>query len=79
MVVITAVVRLEKAVTTQDYTVVHFLMLDISKAFDTIRRNSLIEIIEPILDKDELHLIKILIEDVTLQVKIGKTTGRVKK
>ena len=49
-------------------------MLDMSKAFDTVRRNDLIEIIEPILDKDELHLIKILIEDVTLQVKIGKTT-----
>ena len=35
-----------------------------SKAFDTVRRNTLIEDLAQILDPAELHMIKILVEDV---------------
>ena len=46
-----------------------------SKAFDTVRRNDLFAILEDILEADELHMMTILVEDVTLRVKIGKTIG----
>lgn len=65
----------EKAVTSKNLNI-HILMLDMSKAFDTVKREKLFEILCTILDKDELHMLKILLEDVTLQVKVGKHKGR---
>ena len=38
-------------------------MMDMSKAFDTVKRNTLMSDLENKLQKDELHIIKILIED----------------
>ena len=46
-----------------------------SKAFDCVDRKMLIEDLKNIVDQDELHILKILIEDVTLQVKNSKKTG----
>ena len=51
-------------------------MLDMSRAFDTIQRGSVINHLRPILNPDELHLVSLLIKDVTLQVKCDKTLGR---
>ena len=51
-------------------------MLDMSRAFDTIQRGSLIEHLRKVLDPDELHLICLLIKDVTLQVKCDGHLGR---
>ena len=45
------------------------------KAFDTVKRNNLMELLETILDPDETHMMKILVKDVTLSVKIGKELG----
>ena len=45
-----------------------------SKAFDTVR-SELFIILEEALEKDELHMMKILIEDVSLKVRIGKSIG----
>ena len=64
----------EKAITSENYKI-FLLLLDMSKAFDTVRRNDLFTILEDILEVDELHMMKILVEDVILRVKIGKTTG----
>ena len=64
----------EKAITSQNYEA-HLLMLDMSKAFDTISRAKLIEDLRNIIDEDELHLVSILIKDVQLAVKCGKTIG----
>ena len=50
-------------------------MLDMSKAFDMVRRNELFDILEETLEKDELHMMKILVEDVVLKVRIGKKIG----
>ncbi len=50
-------------------------MLDMSKAFDTVQRNSLIQQLKSILDEDELHIIKILLKDVKLTVRMGKYKG----
>ena len=50
-------------------------MLDMSKAFDTVQRNSLIQQLKSILDEDELHIIKILLKDVKLTVRMGNYKG----
>ena len=46
-----------------------------SKAFDTVKRKNLMELLETILDLDETHMMKILQKDVKLSVKIGKEFG----
>ena len=43
-----------------------------SKAFDTVKRNNLMELLEKILDTDETRMMKILQKYVTLSVRIGK-------
>lgn len=65
----------EKAITSKTYTT-HLLLLDMSKAFDTVQRATLYEDLKEILDEDELHMISILIKDVELQVKINKEKGK---
>ena len=46
-----------------------------SKAFDTVDRGKLFKILKEILNDDELHLMKVLIQDVKLQVRIGNQSG----
>ena len=50
-------------------------MLDMSKAFDTVDKGKLFKILKEILNDDELHLMKVLIQDVKLQVRIGNQSG----
>ena len=64
----------EKAITADNFNI-HVLLLDMSWAFDTINRKQLIQDLEEVLNKDELHLISILIRDVKIQVKHGNQTG----
>ena len=47
-----------------------------SRAFDTIQRGSVIEHLREIIEPDELHLISLLIKDVTLRVKCDNHIGR---
>ena len=61
----------EKAIISKNYTT-HILMMDMSKAFDTIDRATIIEELKEVVEIDELHMIKLLLEDVELIVKIGK-------
>ena len=51
------------------------LLLYMSEAFDTVRRNSLLQQLNQIVGKDELNIIKILITDIILKVRIGQTIG----
>ena len=46
-----------------------------SKAFDTVRRKDLLDILKEVLEPDELHMMKILVEDVILTVRVGNTMG----
>ena len=55
----------EMAITHSNYTI-HLLMLDISKAFDTVNRKTLFSLLSEILYQDELHILKLLTEDVKL-------------
>ena len=47
----------------------HILLLDMTKAFDTINREHLNKLLSDILDLDEISNMNILLKDVTLQVK----------
>ena len=64
----------EKAIISQDYTI-HLLLLDMSKAFDTVNREKLFEILENTLEKDELHLLKILTKEPRIQVRVNKSNS----
>ncbi len=64
----------EKAITSKDYKV-HITLMDMSKAFDTVRRHQLMEDLRKILTPGELHMVKILVEDVELLVRIGRETS----
>ena len=64
----------EKAISSANYTV-HVLLMDISKAFDTINRETLMNDLKNILEPDEIHMIKILLEGVQYQIKVGNTLG----
>ena len=51
-------------------------MLDMSRAFDTIDRASVLNGLKEVLEKDEIHLISLLIKDVVLSVKCDNHIGR---
>ena len=55
---------------------VTILLLDMSKAFDTVKRNMLMKQLKEILDEDELHIMKVLLTSVKLKVRIGKELGK---
>ena len=64
----------EKAITSSNYKL-YLLLLDMSKAFDTVNRAKLLKDLEGILEPDELHLMHILINSVELYVKINNITS----
>eukprot|EP00795_Rhopilema_esculentum_P001915 gene1915-biopygen10441 len=64
----------EKAKTSSNYNI-YLLLLDMSKAFDTVRRGRLLKDLQEILQPDELHLMFLLVKDVNLRVKVGKEKG----
>ncbi len=53
----------------------YILGIDLSKAFDTISREQLMEVLQTFLDEDEIRLIRCLLIDLNLQVKFGKSLG----
>ena len=65
---------IERAISSTDETV-YLLLLDMSKAFDSIQRNTLIDDLKNVLNQDELHLIRILL-DVKIAVKCGNYKSR---
>ena len=64
----------EKAITTSNYEI-FLLMFDMSKAFDTVNRNKLMELLEDLLDEDEIYIMNLLIMDVVMNVKLGDEEG----
>ena len=64
----------EKAITSLNYELFAKL-LDMSKAFDTVRRKMLLNDLKQILDADEYHMLSILILDVRLKVRVGDCEG----
>ena len=72
--VFTAKILCEKAITSKDNPM-NLLMLDMSKAFDTINRQMLIEKLAETINDDELHVISIMLNTI-LQVRVGERTKR---
>ena len=64
----------EKAITSEDYRI-YILLLDMSKAFDTVNRNKLMKYLEEILTPSEMRLMFLLIAGVKLRVRVGKEFG----
>ena len=60
----------EKAITSNNYTAV-LLLLDMSKAFDTVDRELLFNHLEKILEPDELHIISRLTNHPQIKVRVG--------
>ena len=65
---------IETTISSTDETV-YLLLLDMSKAFDSMQRNTLIEDLKNVLNQDELHLIGILL-DVKVAAKCGNYKSR---
>ena len=65
---------IERTLSPTDETV-YLLLLDMSKAFDSIKRNTLIEDLKNVLNQAELHLIRILL-DVKIAAKCGNYKSR---
>ena len=72
--VFTIKIMTEKAITSENYDI-FLLLLDMSKAFDTVNRTKLMKILETILTPCELFMMHILINDVVLNVRIGDKFG----
>ena len=64
----------EKAITEVNYEI-NIRLLDMSKAFDNVNRKILMDDLKLILSNDELHLVKILLTNVSLQVKTNNIFG----
>ena len=50
----------EKAVTSVNETI-YILVLNVSKAFDTVNRKVLLQDLDDILDNDKLHMLKVIL------------------
>ena len=61
----------EKAIISSNYKI-YLLMLDMSKAFDTVDRKLLLSKVNYILKPDELHLMYKMIKDVKIKVRVKK-------
>ena len=57
--VFAAKVLVEKVITSANYPI-HLLMLDMSKAFDTVNRSTLMQELAKVLNPDKLHIINVL-------------------
>ena len=51
------------------------LLLDMSKAVDTVCRSNLLTDLQEVLEPDDMHMMAVLISDVVLTVKVGKELG----
>ena len=69
---------IEKAISHSNAGI-HILLLDMSKAFDSVNREVLLEDLKEIIDEDELHMLKVLITGTTLRIRNGKTLGEMFK
>jgi exonuclease III len=72
--VFTIKILAEKAITSSNYKL-YILLLDMSKAFDTVNRNKLFEGLEEIMMPEELHILHILTNDVKIKVRVGSEYG----
>ena len=51
--------------------IIHILGIDLSRAFDTVNRDKLLSILTSLLDSDSVRIIRFLLADTTLTVRLG--------
>ncbi|GMF44608.1 unnamed protein product [Phytophthora fragariaefolia] len=66
--------RLGSKMTQRYQNVIHVLGMDLSRAFDTIDREKLLDFLLRFLEDDDIRLIKLLLVDTTLSLRTGSTT-----
>ena len=66
----------EKAISTANYEI-NVLLLDMSKAFDTIEHDTLINDLKQVLEPDELHIFYLLLKDVEIRVSVKKNNWKI--
>ena len=65
---------IEKAITSENYNLI-IMMINMSKAFDTINGKTLLEKLETILDESEMRIMHLLINNLKLKVRVRKSLG----
>ena len=60
------------AKTQRYHSTVHLLGIDLWKAFDTIKRDTLLTVLEAFLSDDDVRLIRVLISNTRLRVQLGR-------
>ena len=65
---------IEKAITSENYNLI-IMMVDMSKAFNTVNRKTLLEKLETVLDESEMRIMYHLVNNVKLKVKVGRSLG----
>ena len=73
--VLTCKLIAEKTLESNNYKA-HLILLDLSKAFDTINRYKLLTLLENILNQDELHLISLLTNNLNISIKLKDIIGQ---
>ena len=68
--VFAAKVLVEKVITSANYPI-HLLMLDMSKAFNTVNRSTLVQELTKVLNPNEIHIINVL-TNTQLKIRCGK-------
>ena len=64
----------EKALTTNDFEL-YIILLDMSKAFDTVNRRILLTELEQVLNPDEMHILALLTNRPKIQIKLNEETS----
>merc|ERR1711923_266199 len=67
-------ILIDKALISNDYDI-YILLLDMSKAFDTVNRRTLLKYLQETLEPDELHLLSILTNRPLISVTLDGETG----
>ena len=67
-------ILIDKALISNDYDI-YILLLDMSKAFDTVNRRTLLKDLQETLEPDELHLLSILTNRPLISVTLDGETG----
>ena len=67
-------ILIDKAITSNDYNL-HILLLDMSKAFDTVNRKTLLQKLETVLEPEEMHIMSILTNRPRLTVSLDGEEG----
>ena len=65
---------IEKAITSENYNLI-IMIIDMSKALNTVNRKTLLKKLETIPDKSEMRMMCLLINNVKLKVRVGRSLG----